>query len=442
MMRHRADPGKHLFFQSIKWWKTTYATWSNDTYRVKKASSQIPYNPAVNLTSLTPLSDCKYVPTKTLTPAYLKAFYEQLTTTHDYPTIRKKCHEMTEYALPSPLKSLSSWKRFEEPNAINVMILGAGPLGLYTALYLQHIYNFVPNDFAMTYFSFRRVNILLVDNRTYKEGVKMPYSRSTQFRFSIQELQPFLQQIFSWNMEKEGIRAFDYIHVLENLLYTAAYHEKISMAFTKQFEDLATLNDFIKKETIHVLFDCTGGRSQIPVSYPVRWNQYSFKEGTAEVRLNPDTHYYEYCEHGRPFTTQVLRLQLFDKKHREILIGNVWAEPTDPADIALAEKYNNQCFKTEEFLQIASAFQKEKIRYLFPHMLDDAKLTKKDIDSVKFVVFNTSARHSPFAAAPYKGAVLIRVGDSLGATEYGVVFGMKHSIEFSKHICHLLSTFL
>jgi hypothetical protein len=75
-------------------------------------------------------------------------------------------------------------------------------------------------------------------------------------------------------------------------------------------------------------------------------------------------------------------------------------------------------------------------------MLDTINMEEKDIETVKVVVFNTIARHSPFAAASYEGAVLIRLGDSLGGTEYGIVFGMKHSIEFSKHICQLLSTFL
>ena len=441
MMRHRSDPTKHLFFQSIGWWKRSYAEWSTELWDLKKPSSAILYNPAVDLSHLTPLSDCKFVPTKTLTPAYLNEFYEQLTTTQDYPAIRNKCHDMTNYAMPSTLKSLDSWKQFDSPNAINVMILGTGPVGLYTALYLQHIYN---KDIEyMVEFSFRQVNILLVDNRIYKEGEKMPYSRSTQFGFSIQEIQPFLQQIFCWNMEKYDVRAFDYIHVLENLLYTVAYKTKIPMAFTKQFEDPAALKAFVAKENIHVLFDCTGGRSRIPVSHPVKWNQYSFKEGTAEVKLNPDTKYYEYCENGKAFTTQVFRLQLFDKDRNELLVGNEFAEPTDPADIELADKYNNQCFRTEEFLQVVSAFQKEKIRNLFPHMLDVGKLSQKDIDSVKIAVFTTIARHSPFAAAPFeKGCVLIRIGDSLGGTEYGIVFGMKHSIEFSKHICHLMSTFI
>jgi hypothetical protein len=296
----------------------------------------------------------------------------------------------------------------------------------------------------MKIFSLRKVNILLVDNRIFKEGVKMPYSRSTQFGFSIQEIQPFLKQIFCWkNMYMPTVvRAFDFIHVLENILYTVAYHKKIPMAFTKRFENYETLKTFVAKQNVHILFDCTGGRSGIPISYPVRWNQYSFKEGNQEVRQNPTTKYYEFWEDGKLFTKQVFRPQLLGKGNQEILVGNMLGYPTDPEDIELAKKYNNTCFEVKDFLMFVSRFKDEKTRHLFPHLLEDPELKKKNIESVKVVVFDTIARHSPFAAAPFhKGCTLVRVGDSLGGTEYGIVFGMKHSIEFSKHVCNLLSTF-
>lgn len=440
MMQARGEPGKHLFFQSIRWWKRMYDIWSNQSWTLK--TKELAYNPSVDLSQIKPLQDCRYMPKKILTKTYLHDFYQQMTTTTDYAKIRNTCHDMTNYALPSPSSNITKWKQFDDPDAMNVMILGTGPVGLYTALYLHHLYN---KDIEnMTEFSFRKVNILLVDNRIFKEGVKMPYSRSTQFGFSIEEIQPFLQHIFCWNMEKYDIRAFDYIHVLENLLYTAAYQKNISMAFTKRFDDPAAIKEFVTKENIHVLFDCTGGRSRIPMAAPpqVRWSSSGMKEGKNEIRLNPVTSYYEYAENGKTFTTQVLRLQFFDARQQEILVGNEFAEPTDPADIALAKQYNGTCFHPDDFLLLASRFQKDKIRNLFLHMLDVAKLKKKDIAAVKVVVFDTIARHSPFAAAPFqKDCVMVRVGDSLAGTEYGIVFGMKHSIEFSKHICQLLSTF-
>jgi hypothetical protein len=438
---------KHFFFYSIKWFKQNYNEWKDKTYKLKNKANSIHYNAMADLSLINPVSDCKFMPSKTLTPTYLKKFYEKLIKIHKYTEIQAICNDMSNYALPSPLKSLDSWKQSDDSNAINIMILGTGPLGLFTALYLQNYYK--DNIYNISYsIPIRKVNVILVDNRIYKEGIKMPYSRSTKLGFSIQEIQPFLKQIFCWNNmdTADDYRAFDYIHVLENLLYTVAYNQNIPMIFTKRFDDYDTLKSFISKEDIHVLFDCTGGRTSIPVSSPVKWNKISLKEGNQEVIQNPSTKYYEFCEDGKVFTTQVFRLQLFGKGKKEILAytdNNLFAEPTDPEDMALATKYNNMCFETEDYLILASNFKKEAIRNLFPYMLDTAKLKKKDIKMVKVVVFDTIARHSPFVAAQIdKGCTLIRVGDSLGGTEYGIMFGMKHSIEFSRHICNLLSTFL
>ena len=443
-MRHRTDPSKHLFFYTAAWWKSRYAMYRDDPIPVKKGS-EIKYDPTADLSLLTTKGiECKYRPTKILSAAYLRKFFTLMTTTKDYSAIQDTCHDMTNYALPSTLTSLTSWKKSSDPAALNIMILGSGPVGLYTALYLSRLYPHIDTtDEFIKEFSFRSVNVLLVDNRIYKEGVRMPFSRSTQFWFNILELQPFLRQIFCWdNMMKRGPTAFDNIHVLESLLYTVAYKDGIPMAFTAQFNDYTALKTFIKKEQIHVLFDCTGGRSKIPISYSIRWPQ-SMKEGVASIRLNPATQYYEYYENGVSTSKPTLHLQIMDKKNRELVTGNHFAYPVDPADVALSASYNGQCFRVADFRKIAAHFKDEKLRNYFPHLLEISEIKEDAVHNVKINVFPSKARHSPFAAAPLlKGCTLIRVGDSLGGTEYGIMFGMKHSIEFSKHICSIMSTFL
>jgi hypothetical protein len=414
----------------------------DDPIPVKKGL-EITYNPTADLSLLSTI-ECKYRPTKILSQAYLSKFFTLMTTTKDYAVIQEKCHDMTNYALPATVSSLTSWKQSTDPSALNIMILGSGPVGLYTALYLSRLYPHIDTetDFIKE-FSSRAVNVLLVDNRIHKEGVRMPFSRSTQFWFNILELQPFLRQIFCWdNMMKRGVTAFDNIHVLESLLYTVAYKDKVPMAFTAQFNDYTALSAFIKKEQIHILFDCTGGRSKIPISYSIRWPQ-SMKEGTASIRLNPETQYYEYYENGVSTSKPTLYLQIMDKKNRELVTGNHFVYPVDPSDVRLAELFNGKCFRIQDFLTIAGHFKDEKLRNLFPHLLEIGEVKQESVHAVKINVFPSKARHSPFAAAPLqKGCTLIRVGDSLGGTEYGIMFGMKHSIEFSKHICNLLSTFL
>ena len=164
-----------------------------------------------------------------------------------------------------------------------------------------------------------------------------------------------------------------------------------------------------------------------------------FKEDNQEVKLNKNTNYYEHYENGELITKPTLKLQLFDKENKEILVGNVFGYPTDQEDIDLIEKYKNMCFSLDDYITISLKFKKEQLRYLLPKILENViKPTY-----IKINLFYSIARHSPFAAAKLnKKCSLIRLGDSLGGTEYGIIFGMKHSIEFSKYICNLMPSFL
>ena len=128
MMRDRIDPEKHLFFTSIKWWKNAYNQWSNDIFDVKKPFKE----KNLDLSSIKISKECKFNPTKKLTGKYIEDFYDLLTSSNTkYKIIQDKCYEMTEYLLPSTIKDLNNWKKYDttKKNTINVMILGAGPFG-------------------------------------------------------------------------------------------------------------------------------------------------------------------------------------------------------------------------------------------------------------------------------------------------------------------------
>jgi hypothetical protein len=351
---------------------------------------------------------------------------------------------MTEYNLPATVTSLSSWKVHDAPNAINVVILGAGPVGLFTALFLNTYYN---KKVHWKEFVLRNVNILLVDNRIKEEGLKLPYSRSTQFSFDVLNFKEFMPFISCWNddLTQEDQRIFDYIHVLENMLYTYAYHQKIPMMFTKQFDDYKNLQHLVDKQAIHIVFDCTGGRTNIPVTIPrsIHWNQYRMKQGYQEIRFNPDTKYYEYCEHGHVYKKPTYRIQMFDKANKEYLSGNWLVDVEEKEDAVLAQKYNGVCLTPEDYIRISSHFKQLQMRHLFPFLTRALHIPLKHIQYVKISLFSLMARHSPFAATNLtKNTLLVRLGDALGSTEYGMSLGMKHSLELSRHICQLLSSYL
>jgi len=454
MLRNQAKPKDHIFFEDAEWWKRTFKMWSNDTSisEMKGVPSKYNYDPTIDLSAIKGIDNCRYTPTKILTEAFIEKVYEtiQQPDFKDFDTIRKTLHDMTNYNLPSTVKSLNKWKQFTTSDAINVLILGAGPLGLFTALYLNEFYNNPHNTLS------RRVNILLVDNRIYKEGVKSPYSRNTMFGFDLSELQPIYRHILCWNTSLGGtstddpkeVRAFDFIHVLENLLYIAAYHDKIPMFFTKKLEDFKEVKQFIKQNDIAVVFDCTGGRIETGLTHPLRWTNLVMKKGLRRVQFDSETQNYIYCVNGIPASNPILVFHIMDEKYREFLIGNQFSWPKDKKDLELIETYKNKCFTRDEFLQINSHFKDVAIRNNFhfilntPYMKFIDKIPFSAVKYVKMSIFTTFAKHAPFAAAPIGAqCTYIRLGDTLVQTEFGIHRGLRTNMIFAKQLCQLIGLF-
>jgi hypothetical protein len=445
ILRSSKEPKEHLYLnESILWWKKAFDKWSNA--KIRKPNPRYNYDPTTDLTKLVPLSDCKYITKKILKKETLEKLYDLISNqkTTDFNVIRTALNKMYDYNLPSSIPNISNWKKYDNKNAINVMIIGAGPVGLFTALYLNQNYNkniINYNNNNRTILN-QPVNILLIDNRIYKEGIKKPYSRVTQFGFDILDIQPFIKQIFCWKNNEVWItRKFDFINVLENLLYVSAYHENIPMYFTKKLEDFDDVKKLIKKDNIHYVFDCTGGRFKTNIKHNMDWNKYTFKKGNQEVKFNNESKYFEYNEDNKLYTKTVVVLELLDKNMKQFLVGNLLGYVSNTEDEIIVNKYKNICLSTGDYIILSKHFKNENLRQLLPDIIRYVKIPIKNIKAIKITSFNTIARHSPFAAAKITNkSTLIKLGDSLGGTEYGIIFGMRTSILFSKHICNLLSS--
>jgi hypothetical protein len=454
MLRNQAKPEEHIFFDDADWWKRTFGMWSNDITisQMKGIPEKYKYDPTSDISTIKGLDECRYKPKKILTDDFLESLYQtiQKPDFKDFDTVRKTLHDMTNYNLPSTVKSLKKWKHYTASNTINVMIIGAGPLGLFTALYLNELYNNPYNTLS------RRVNILLVDNRIYREGVKSPYSRNTMFGFDLSELQPIYPHILCWNMSLGGtstddpkeVRGFDFIHVLENLLYIAAYHDKIPMFFTKQLEDFQEVKRFVKQENISIVFDCTGGRINTGLTHPLRWTDIVMKKGARQIKYDSVSHNYVYCVNGVPATNPILVFHIMDENFQEFLIGNQFSWPKDKGDLELIETYKNKCFTRDEFLRINAHFKDAGIRNNFhfilnnPYMKFIDKIPFSAVKYVKMSIFNTYAKHAAFAAAPLNTkCAYIRLGDTLVQTEFGIHRGLRTNMIFSKHLCQLVGIF-
>ena len=202
VLQGRQDPEYHLFFESFEWFNIALKEWEHpDEYKmvIKKIDpkkTKLNYDLTIDLSKIKEVDKCKYMPTKTISDDKLKQLYSVISDekTDDFDEIRQQLEVMFDYNLPSTISNLNNYlEQIKRPseNGINIIIAGAGPVGLYTALYLDNYYN-------KSYLTNRHINILLFDNRIYKEGVKLPYSRTTQFGFDIAQMQPFIKNIYCW----------------------------------------------------------------------------------------------------------------------------------------------------------------------------------------------------------------------------------------------------
>jgi hypothetical protein len=453
LMRSKKHPEYHRFFNDSVHWNKTY----KESSLTKNTIHHIPKEYDIDLHSLPvdPVThDCKYIPSTVLTKKQIYSFYDTLNdpAVTEFTTIKSMLLSMYDYTMPSTLKNTSDWKQHKEENAINVIILGAGPVGLYTALQLHTHYNDTTENDSR--FSTRNVNIIMIDNRIVKEGIKMPYTRSTKLGLNISILQPFLKNILCWTGANRYLdNLFEYICIYENLLYIVAYAKNIPMLFTNQFDDFNVLKTFVEKEHIHAVFDCTGGRYKTPLTHSLPWSGYSFTKGAEEVKLNKITQMYELYEKEKQYVRPLYFIHIYDKDKREVFTENAFLIPSEKEDIDLLEKYKNNCFAIDDYIKLSSNFKGYNFKYWIPWLVEVTNEDRKDakqpllaynqIKYAKITTYNWTRNHAAYIATKFnKNAIYIRLGDSLGTTEYGQQFGVKHSMLFGRYISTILSIFL
>ena len=218
MLRGKKYDNYHRFFESHEWFIDAVKDWYNDidtNFRGYEYNGELDIKPSNK--------KCIYIPHNVASESMLKNIYSTLIDPQisDYSIIKEKLEQLYYYLLPSTIVNIKDYINNINKKDINIIIAGAGPIGLFTALYLNETYN-INSPFNV------KVNIFMMDNRTCEntsfKNTKMPYIRLTQFGFDIKQIQSFVNQIFCWKNKtiSYGTRLFDFINVLENMLYVIA----------------------------------------------------------------------------------------------------------------------------------------------------------------------------------------------------------------------------
>ena len=346
----------HKIFESFEWWQKALEEWTDPNNYKEIMNSlngkKFNYDPTIDLSKIRVVDTCKYITQKTISKEKLKELYSLLTDNSitDFEIIRKHLDLMFDYNLPSTieideyLEKVKKSTRLSIENGIqtiNVLIVGTGPIGLFTALYLNEYYNrSIKEQYDYPNVIGTFINILLLDNRIYKEGVKLPYSRLTQFGFDISQIQPFIKNIYCWKSITKG-RHFDFINTLENLLYLAAFERKIPMYFTKKYEEFDQIKKLALDNDFHYIFDCSGGRLGAQLKGDIKWDKYKFKKGRYEVKYVGKNQYRFFVD-GKEYKHTTMVLKLLDDNKRQFSMGNIFGLVMDEEDEKIIEKFKNK----------------------------------------------------------------------------------------------------
>ncbi len=430
-------PKYHVFFESLEWWNSVFKRWVKDGKKWKKDDKKNIFSFEKLNTNIEPLKDCRYKTNKIITHDKLTKLYKKIHSNKfsDFNKIDDELKVLYKYNLPSTIKNMEN---VYQKDSVNIIVVGAGPVGLFTALY----YNF----YYRNRFLNKKINIILIDNRIYKEGYRLPYTRTTEFNFDVNEFQIFIKNIFCWDsfyIQKDE-RAFNYINTLENLLYIEAYNKSVKMYFTKQFSTYNDIEKYAIKNKFDYIIDCTGGRLKKNITNKINWNSFKFKKNNYEVKLQNEK--YKLFKNNTEIYDRIVAIYLFDENMNPFRVGNFFGFLEDKRDIEFVDKFNGKCLTINDYIRLSKSFYSESIRYLLSgitnvHYTRDGLIKLSDIGYVKFTSFKTLSDHSQFAAKKINNNLTyIGLGETLGHTQFGIYFGMASSIRLSKHICHLIGS--
>lgn len=437
LLRGIKYPKYHIFFESLEWWNTVFNKWVKDGKKWKKKDIKKIFNYEELDIEIEPIKNCVYKTNKIISHDKLIQLYKKI---HSYKIVNfdridDELKILYKYNLPSTIKNLEN---IYKEDYINIIVLGAGPVGLFNALY----YNFYYREKFLD----KKINIVLIDNRIYKEGVRLPYTRTTEFNFDVNEFQIFIKNMFCWDnffIQKDN-RAFNYINTLENLLYIEAYYKGVNMYFTKTLSTYEDVKKFALKNKFNYIIDCTGGRLQKNINLKLNWNEYNFKKGKYEVKLIKNK--YKLFKNNKEIYDRIISIYLFDENMNPFRIGNFFGFLEDKRDVPLVDKFNGKCLKINDYIRLSKSLHSESIRYLLSGITNvkytkDGLIKLHDIKYVKFTSFKTFSDHSEFASKKINSELTyIGLGETLGHTQFGIHFGMASSVRLSKHICHLIGS--
>jgi len=326
------------------------------------------------------------------------------------------------------LKSTASSNVFETFNKPVVMVIGSGPIGLFTACYLKFYYE-------------DSIDVVIYDNRIKNPGFRKPYTRQRTFTTSSKYLSLILPKLYCWDSK-------NYINVnifmLEYLLYSQAVLKyKIPIIYQDYSWD--DYKRIINDNNIKVVFDCSGGRLKMDTFKNLN-TQYLENMETINIKLNKklkinlDKNIVELVEYKND--------SKFIKNHfyGSITIYNKNGffykkydmDVTTPQMLKHLTKYNKKFYTYNNMIKIINGIDDDIERnYLYSQfMIHKAKLINK-----KFYIdiWQIYIRHAVNVADIYNDTLIIKTGDSMFHSHFITGAGLNRTINLTVKFCNYIN---
>ncbi|CAH6420574.1 Hypothetical protein MVR_LOCUS168 [uncultured virus] len=413
----------HIFIKDMDMVKENNRIYDSAPIYINREAKPVTFN----LRSYVSLAQCPAIPTKPLPHKLVLELHSSFvndSATLNWLDVKKKLDSLALY-LPYSTVNLRSAFKTKEPNSINILVLGAGPTGLYIANYLNSMHTSRP-----------KLNVMVVDNRvSVIQRLRLPYTRSRIFAIHLYLFTTFFPKIAEMlDLIRQSSIPIKY---LEYILLVMLYGSKIPICFTDELSSPEALLKFMDRKHVDIVYDCTGGRFESEwLSTPV---DHSFPTKTKMsdrqyqvVRSGPN-------EYGLQWKNNIanryfLSIEVYDADGIFMYAPINGTTIEFKQDLAILSELHNQCFKLKQkrvadFLKIF-----DSLRDLGLSKIIQGSVMQDATKSFKFSIIEPHMQHkiriSTVIGTPANPHLYIGAGDTIFTSHFAVGAGLNRLLEF------------